>query len=168
MKKVKTGKNWIATPKTQMKKQFVEMVLSGRSRKSKFHVPQPKMRPDKLFLVTNKVYWFAHHYTVEQLTRRGQLYQELLTNEVTDILPPNFTWILKYFSCYAHLPSLELLEELNEIEKLVLVLDPEFFGLPVKAKVKQGLPVKAKAKQNQVKTKNKLLPWKGGHVEVAA
>ena len=66
VKKVKTGKNWIATPKTQMKKQFVEMVLSGRSRKSKFHVPQPKMRPDKLFLVTNKVYWFAHHYTVEQ------------------------------------------------------------------------------------------------------
>ena len=66
LKKIKTGKNWIATPKPQMKKQFVEMVLSGRSRRSKFHVPQPKMRPDKLFLVTNKVYWFAHHYTVEQ------------------------------------------------------------------------------------------------------
>ena len=66
VKKVKTVKNWKSTPETQKKTQFVEMVLSGRSRKSKFHVPQPKMRPDKLFLVTNKVYWFAHHYTVEQ------------------------------------------------------------------------------------------------------
>jgi len=163
-KKVKVDKNWIVTPglqgytcpsryEKQMKTKFAEMISSGRTMKSKFNVPQPKMSPDKFFRVTNKVYWFAHHYTVEQLTRSGEpnkLDMEFLSDQMLDIIPSNFVWILKYFSCYAHLPPLELLEELNEIENLILMLDPDFFGLPP-----------------SIKTKQSLLPWKGGHVQVA-
>jgi len=158
-KKVKLDKNWIVTPgthghpcriktekhlKKQMKKQFAEMISSGRSRKSKVSVPQPKLRPGNLFRVTNKVYWFAHHYTLEQLAGRGagrhlqHHDKEVVSDQMLDTLPSNFAWILKYLACYAHLPPMELLEEVNEIEKLILSLDPDFFGLPKKLKPKRG------------------------------
>jgi len=167
-KKVKLEKNWIVTPdfyghgngsqitteqcfQKQSKDQFIEMVTSGKTRKSRFSVPQPKTRPDNFFRVTNKVYWFAHHYTWNQMTNGRKIDKELLTDQVLDIMPSNFSWILKYFSCYAHLPPLELLEELNEIEKLVLRLDPEYFGLPKKLGYKN--------------TYNHLR-WKGGKVTV--
>ena len=43
-------------------------------------------------------------------------------------LPGNFSWILKYFSCYASLPISDLLDELVALEKIILHLDEDYFG----------------------------------------
>jgi len=155
-KKVKLSKNWVATQiasknsknncrvktdrlfRRQHKMQFAEMITSGTNMKSKFHVPYPKRSPDFFFRVTNKVYWFTHHYTQHELSQ-VQHDKELLNQQVLNIIPSNFAWILKYFACYAYMSPLELLEELTEIEMLILALDPHFFGLPKKLKPNRKL-----------------------------
>jgi len=169
-KKVKLVNNWIVTQhcpqgsrmnrmktdrlfRRQKKVQFMEMISSGWNKKSKFHVPNPKVKAENFFLA-KKVYWFAHHYTQKELTNGYTktpvlIDKKLITEQLLNVVPSNFAWILKYFASYAHLPPLELLEELNEIEKLILVLDPQFFGLPMK-----------------LKPHRKLLPWKSGYVHV--
>eukprot|EP00092_Neocalanus_flemingeri_P023097 GFUD01025043.1.p1 GENE.GFUD01025043.1~~GFUD01025043.1.p1 ORF type:complete len:846 (+),score=217.32 GFUD01025043.1:50-2539(+) len=162
-KKINLAKNWEASPdncgtrvkgrfvkKTQSKYQFMEMVMSGRTRKSKFKVPNPKSRPHKFFKL-NKFYWFAHQFTMSSIKGGNMITDEaLVTAQMLDNTPSNFSWILKYFSCYAQLPPLDLLEELTEIEKLFLMLDPEYFGFARKSK--EG---------------KKFVPWKGGKVQVA-
>ena len=170
-KKVKLANNWVAIQhcpsvkaslsqvktdrlfRRQSKIQFVQMISSGLNKKSMFHVPNPKVRPENFF-VAKKVYWFAHHYTQKQLTSSRSkppihVDKKLLADQVLNVFPNNFAWILKYFASYAHLPPLELLEELNEIEELILALDPLFFGMP-----KKLTPYR------------KLLPWKSGCVQV--
>jgi len=170
-KRLRLAKNWVATDdfgqdsgtnfnpagivnpvegfKLQRKAQFLEMVMSGRTRKSGYRVPHTKSQSDKFFKVT-KSYWFAHQYTLKQIRRDNTITNEgLLTDQILDTIPANFAWILKYFACYSHLPPLELLEELNEIEKMFLVLDPDYFGLPRK-----------------LKKRIRLLPWKGKKVQV--
>jgi len=169
-KKVKLVNNWVVTQhwprntrmssmktdrlfRRQKKVDFMEMISSGWNKKSKFHVPNPKLRLENFFLA-KKVYWFAHHYTQKELTSVHSkthvlIDKKLIVEQMLNVVPSNFAWILKYFASYAHLPPLELLEELNEIEKLILVLDPQFFGLPKK-----------------LAPRRKLLPWKSGYVHV--
>jgi len=166
-KKMSLAKNWVATLdlnnrmgshfnlagincedqfKIQSRVQFLEMIKSGRTRKSKYSVPHPKSRPGRFFKVT-KSYWFAHPFSVKKEVEKTD---EAL-DQMLDTMPSNFAWILKYFSCYAQLPPLDLLEELNEIEKLFLMLDPDYFGFPRKLKRKT----------------ERFLPWKGRKVQVA-
>jgi len=175
-KKVKLANNWVVTQHLRRKTRqfgrvehngmksdrlfrrqkminFMEMISSGWNKKSKFPVPNLKHRPENFFL-SKKVYWFAHHYTQRELIRNSKsksvhIDKNLIADQMLNVVPSNFAWILKYFASYAHLPPLELFEELNEIEKLILALDPQFFGLPKK-----------------LTPHRKLLPWKSGYVHV--
>jgi len=136
----------------QGRSQFVEMVNSGKTRKSLFRVPNPKAESEKLFNVT-KSYWFSHTYLQSQFKRDFPRFnEELFTEKLLTIVPSNFAWILKYFACYAHLSPLDLMEELNDIEKLILALDPDYFGFPRKLRA----------------LKTMRLPWKGAYVKIGA
>jgi len=110
------------------KKQLLETLSSGKCKYSKSRVPCAKKSLSPLYWVKNKTYWFAHYYPAEQHFKDNDLTPGMMLN----LLPSNFAWILKYFSSYLHLEPSSLLCEMNELEKLILLLDPEYFGVPQK------------------------------------
>jgi len=145
LKRVKLKKNWVSSPfhlginssgLINLKVHRIHMdklMKGGKLRKSNYRVPQLKNESKHLYNVVNKTYWFAHHLDSDKkLLGHKYLYKKSQSEHLTDaflnLLPSNFSWLLKYFSCYAYLCPIELMQELNNLEKYILLLDKEFFG----------------------------------------
>merc|ERR1712003_407839 len=104
-----------------------ELIKGGKLRKSNYRVPQLKNESKHLYNVVNKTYWFAHHLDSDK-TLLGHAVRSIgkrehLTDAFLNLLPSNFSCLLKYFSCYAYLCPIELMQELNNLEKYILLLD---------------------------------------------
>jgi len=113
-----------------------------------FHkAPRAKPLPDEKFAhVTRFPYWFSHpgdHHMNHKMYRtsgnkkshdRYTLDPKTIDPKFGDrlfhSLPANYVWLLKYLACYACTDPLYLHVEVANIERMMLIIDPNYFGSP--------------------------------------
>lgn len=97
--------------------------------KSNCSTTNPNTQFKGKFVRVTKKYWMANT-TICWNNKTFPGKKEMLEDVLLATLPENFSWLLKYFSCYSSLPTVDLLEELVTIEKIILLVDPDYFGFP--------------------------------------
>ena len=105
--------------------------------KSNYSAPNPNAQFKGKFVKVTKKYWMAST-TICWGNRTFPGTKEMLEDVLLATLPENFSWLLKYFSCYASLPTVELLDELVTVEKIILHLDQDYFGFPSDVEIKKA------------------------------
>ena len=110
--------------------------------KSNYPATNPNQFKGKFVRVTKK-YWMANT-TICWNNKTFPGDKEMLEGVLLGTLPENFSWLLKYLSCYSSLPTVDLLEELVTVEKIILHLDPDYFGFPASTHVEIKKPKKKK------------------------
>jgi len=95
----------------------------------KYWFSGPKLRKCDIYLHSGS----SHNYNYQAYMR-----------QVLETFPDNFAWIVDYFSCYSYVSTVELLQEVYDIENLILLLDEDYFGYFKAVKINRGKPTKAK------------------------
>ena len=117
------------------KKDFSSDFFYGKNvEKSNYSAANPKFQFKGKFVRVTKKYWMAN----ADVSWRNQNFpgnKDMLEDVLLSTLPENFSWLLRYFSCYSSLPAVYLLDELVTVEKIILHLDPDYFGFPSNLKV---------------------------------
>ena len=117
------------------KKHFSRDHFYGKNvEKSNYSATNPKSQFKGKFVKVTKKYWMANTTVCwKNILFPGT--KEKLEDVLLSTLPENFSWLLKYFACYSSLPTVELLDELVTVERIILHLDPNYFGFPSDLKV---------------------------------
>lgn len=103
--------------------------------KSNYSPPNPSVHFKGKFVRVTKKYWMASTTVCRNKTFPGN--KEMLEDVLLATLPENFSWLLKYLSCYSSLPPADLLDELATVERIILHLDPDYFGFPSDVEIKK-------------------------------
>ena len=104
--------------------------------KSNYSAPNPNAQFKGKFVKVTKKYWMAST-TICWNNRTFPGTKEMLEDVLLATLPENFSWLLKYLSCYSSLPTVDLLDELVTVEKIILHLDQDYFGFPSDVEIKK-------------------------------
>jgi len=85
------------------------------------------------YVNVSKKYWFSgpavRKCKISQNAGLSTNYSnQAYMRKILETLPDNFAWILDYFSCYSYVSTVELLQEVYDIENLILLLDEDYFG----------------------------------------
>ena len=119
------------------KRSFSSDHFYGRNvEKSNYSAPNPNVQLQGKFVKVTKKYWMAST-TICWNNRTFPGKKEMLEDVLLATLPENFSWLLKYFSCYSSLPTVDLLDELVRVEKIILHLDQDYFGFPSDVEIRK-------------------------------
>ena len=70
-----------------------------------------------------------------------------------DTLPAHYSWTLNYFASYAHLDPIDLHREVADLERLLLVIDRNFFGMRKIVHLEMPEAIERRERERKIKSR---------------